>query len=366
MGALLDDVPFIHHDQPVHGRNRRQPVGDGDDGLALHHFIQALLNGHLHFRVQRTGGFVQQQDRRVLQHHPGNGDALALATRQLDAALSHQGVVTAVALAVAELADETIGLGAGRSGADLRLGRIGAAIGDVVANRAVQQRGVLGDHADGAAQAVLGDLGHVLPVDADFPTVHVVETQQQVDQGGLASAGAADQTDFFARADVQAQVVEYLTLAVVVEADLVETHRAPLGYQLGSAGRIRYLGAAGEGGHAVLHGADVFEQRGYLPHDPVRHAVDTQGHGGDRRHRPGADLAQVPQPQRIAAGSNDQAHHQRLVDDFELADQTHLAKTGLLEVLHGCAREVRFAVGVREQFHRGDVGVGVRNPPGHR
>ncbi|MNU09290.1 hypothetical protein D3C72_2557680 [compost metagenome] len=55
-------------------------MGDGDDGLALHDFVQAFLNGGFHFRIQRAGGFVQQQDGRVLEHDAGNGDALALST----------------------------------------------------------------------------------------------------------------------------------------------------------------------------------------------------------------------------------------------------------------------------------------------
>ncbi|MNJ69641.1 hypothetical protein D3C77_660150 [compost metagenome] len=55
-------------------------MGDGDDGLALHHFIETFLDGHFNLRVQGAGGFVQQQDRGVLEHHPGDGNALALAT----------------------------------------------------------------------------------------------------------------------------------------------------------------------------------------------------------------------------------------------------------------------------------------------
>src|SRR5260221_2106868 len=41
--------------------------------------------------VQRAGGLVQQQDGRVLEHDARNRHALALATRQLDAALAHLG-----------------------------------------------------------------------------------------------------------------------------------------------------------------------------------------------------------------------------------------------------------------------------------
>ena len=55
-------------------------------------------------------------------------------------------------------------------------------------------------------------------------------------------------------------------------------------------------------------------------------------------------MALVPQPQCITASAHDQGHDQRLVDDFEQADQAHLAKAGLLEILHGGTREMRFTV----------------------
>jgi hypothetical protein len=78
-----------------------------------------------------------------------------------------------------------------------------AAVEDVVAHRAVQQRGVLRDHADLRAQAVLRDAGDVLAVDQDAALLQVVEAQQQVDQRALAGARAADQADLLARADGQ-------------------------------------------------------------------------------------------------------------------------------------------------------------------
>src|SRR3989344_735851 len=59
------------------------------------------------------------------------------------------------------------------------LAGVGAAIQDVVAHGAVQQRGVLRDHADVAAQAVLRDMGDVLPVDQDAARLHVMKALQQ-------------------------------------------------------------------------------------------------------------------------------------------------------------------------------------------
>ncbi len=74
------------------------------------------------------------------------------------------------------------------------------AVADVVAHRAVKQRGVLGDHADVVAQALLGDVADVLTVDQDASALQVVEAQQQIDQRRLAGARAADQPHPLARA----------------------------------------------------------------------------------------------------------------------------------------------------------------------
>ncbi len=72
---------------------------------------------------------------------------------------------------------------------NLGLGRLGPAIADVVADRAVQQRGVLGHHRDLRAQAFLGGERDVLAVDQDTAALQVEEAQQQVDDGRFAGAG---------------------------------------------------------------------------------------------------------------------------------------------------------------------------------
>jgi hypothetical protein len=58
------------------------------------------------------------------------------------------------------------------------------------------------------AQAFLADLGDVLPIDQDPPALHVVQAQQQVDQGRFAGAGRPDQADFLAGLDVQVETAD--------------------------------------------------------------------------------------------------------------------------------------------------------------
>jgi hypothetical protein len=95
---------------------------------------------------------------------------------------------------------------------------------------------------------------------------------------------------------VQGQVVDYLVLAAVRKAHALEANVA-LGYdQRLRIGRVDHGVRSGESVDAVLHGADVLEERRHLPHDPVRDAVQPQRHRRCRSHCADTDLALGPEP----------------------------------------------------------------------
>ena len=78
-----------------------------------------------------------------------------------------------------------------RGGDHRFVARVGPAIADVLADRAVQQGRILRDHPDLLAQGVLCRRGDVLPIDQDPPALDVVEAQEQIDQCRLACARPA-------------------------------------------------------------------------------------------------------------------------------------------------------------------------------
>src|SRR5262245_58295522 len=84
-----------------------------------------------------AGGLVEHQDRRVLEDRARDRDPLALAAGELDAALADLRRVALALLPVLELEDELVRVGELRRGDDLGLGRLRAAVADVVADRAV-------------------------------------------------------------------------------------------------------------------------------------------------------------------------------------------------------------------------------------
>jgi len=148
-------------------------VRDRDHTLARHERAQTRLNGSLDLAVERRGGFVEHQDRCVFEDHTSDGDSLALPARQLHAALADLRRVAAPLLPVLELADELVGVGELRRSNDLGVACLWAAVTDVVADRAVQQRGILGDDGDLRAQALLRDRGDILAVDQNAAAFEV-------------------------------------------------------------------------------------------------------------------------------------------------------------------------------------------------
>ena len=82
------------------------------------------------------------------------------------------------------------------AGAALQIVVAAEPIENVVANGAVEKAGILLDHPDLRAQAVLRRQRDVLPVDQDAPARHVVEAQQQVHDGALAGfVGPGEEVD---------------------------------------------------------------------------------------------------------------------------------------------------------------------------
>ena len=148
--------------------------------------------------IEGRGRLVEHQDRRILDDHAGDGDALALAAGQLHAALAHMRLELAPSAPVGEPLDEVRRMGLARCRDHRLVAGLRPPVEDVLLDRAVQQGRVLRHHGDLRAQALLLDAGDVLAVDQDAPLLRLEEAQEQVDERGLADAGAADEADLLA------------------------------------------------------------------------------------------------------------------------------------------------------------------------
>ena len=91
--ARLRDAPVVEGEDAVGADHARQPMREDQRRAPLHQPVERLLDHRLALRVHRRERLVQDQDGRVPQERPRDGDALALAAGEPDAALAHHGLV---------------------------------------------------------------------------------------------------------------------------------------------------------------------------------------------------------------------------------------------------------------------------------
>ena len=85
VGSLFYDATVLHDENLVGVPDGRETMGDDQRSPAAHQVRERILNQPLAFGVECGCGFVEDQDRRILEHGPRDGDALPLAARQLRA-----------------------------------------------------------------------------------------------------------------------------------------------------------------------------------------------------------------------------------------------------------------------------------------
>jgi hypothetical protein len=272
--ALLHDATALEHNEAVHLGDGRQAMRDGNHGLAGHERGKARLDGGLDFAVERGGRLVKHENRRVLENDAGDRNALALTAGQFDPALTDMGLKAPPPAKILKLGNELARVRELGSRDDLRLGGVRPAIADVVANGAVQQRGVLGDDRDLRPQALLGHVGDILAVDEDPAALEIKEAQQKIDQGRFAGARPSHQAALLPGPHLKGQIVDQAALAAIAEANILETDFAATDHERRRVASIGEQDRPGNGAHAFLHHADIFEDRSDILGNPTGHARD--------------------------------------------------------------------------------------------
>ena len=187
-------------DDPVGHGGQGGVVGDDDDGHAgfSSGVLQKTEDGLAGLVVQSAGGLIAEQELGVLCQGSGDGDALLLAAGELTGEILHSVAQTHV--------PEHL----------LRVQGIGA---DLVGQLHILQSGQVAhqivklEHKAHILPAVLGELplvqgGDLPSVQPDGSGGQGVHAAQDVQQGGLARAGGADDDHQFALFHGEAGIVE--------------------------------------------------------------------------------------------------------------------------------------------------------------
>ncbi len=244
--------------------------------------VERRLHRGLVLAVEVARGLVEDHDGRVLQQHPRDRQALLLAARQAIAALADHGVV-----AVGQRGEGVVNAGGPAGGDQFLVGGARARVSQVRLHGLVEQVGILRDHADGGPKRGLGEIAHVVTVDADDAPRHVVQAWHQRGECRLAGARRADEGDHLARLDRQAHVVEHLAADRLFGAGRFERRHRGVGgiverhvVDLDATARVFEVDGAGpvvDGDGRVEHLEDPLERH------QGRHDVDAGvGQAGER------------------------------------------------------------------------------------
>ena len=128
-------------------RTVRQAMGDDDGRPAFHQAVQSGLHDLFAFRIESRRRFVEDENPRILQDSPGDGDALALAAGQSAAPVADDGFI-----AVRQAHDEVMGVGRLGSRYDFVVAGVQPAVKDIFPDRRVEQHRLLRHQADLLAQ----------------------------------------------------------------------------------------------------------------------------------------------------------------------------------------------------------------------
>lgn len=276
----------------------------------LHQALDGLHHVGLGLRVQRARRLVEQEQRRVLEERAREREPLALAARQGEAALADDGLV-----ALRQAQHELVGAGRAGGGLDVGEGGLGAAVGDVLADRGGEEDGLLQDDRELRAQVGEAVVAQVHAVEADDARGRVVEAREEAEERGLARAARAGDADAAARGDRRGGVREDGAPARVRVDDVLEGDVAggpgerPCARALGHVdGGVEEAEDAVERGEALLDagGAAAHGLEGVVELGEVGHHLDQLA----RRERAGLDVARAEVEHRRRAHGQDDADEQ--------------------------------------------------------
>ena len=264
--------------------------------------LQRLADALFGAGVDGGGRIVEHQDGGAKNGGARNRYSLPLAARQTHAALADQRAV-----AVRQLADETVDLGQFGGAVNRVVIGPGVAVSDIVFQRSGEQKGVLLNHPHGAAQRFQRHIADILAIQRDAAAAGVVITRQQMGDGRFAAAGRADDAERLAPRHAKRHAVQHRrrAFAGIGEGNVVKFNpaiRKVQGRRPRPVADGRLAVKHGEQPRAAGRGAcDRVDDHAKLPHRQLQYRDEGQEDGQRTdAHRP------VDHPQ--SAGPQHQSH----------------------------------------------------------
>jgi len=214
---VLDDPAVVEHGDERGALDRGEPVRDQHARTAGEQPVGGGDHPALGERVHPGGGLVEDDDLHVTHQEPGERDELLLPRRQRRAARAQERVEP-----VGQPGDPAAQAEPGDGRLEDGPGQVVVEERDVVGERAGQDLGALGDHADGGAQSLQVEVADVHASDEDRADGRLDRAGDQRGERRLPRAGAPDQRDGLSRGHGEVDVAQAEGALVVGEVEAAD------------------------------------------------------------------------------------------------------------------------------------------------
>lgn len=263
VGASLNDMAMVEHNDGIGRADSAQAVGNGDGGAAFHKGVETLLHSEFALGIKGRGSLVENKDRGIAEEGTGDADALALATRKVEATVADGGVV-----AVGERLDKVVGKSGTRGGTDLVEGVAVGSESDVGGHGVVEEDAVLANKAKLRAEGVDVEVEDIVAINGDKSRDGVVEAGKEVDEGAFASPRRADDGHRGTTRDGEVDMGKNGDIIAKVEAHILELNSRLEGRKDGGIGLfedhlvgVEHLNDTGGSGGAFLQAVVSLDHR---------------------------------------------------------------------------------------------------------
>ena len=146
MRTLRDQTPVIQDEDPVGVANRRQPVRDHQGRVTRAQPPERIEHRLFGDGIDGRSGFIENQDRGLLQQRAGDTQSLPFSPRQGGAPLGDRGVI-----ALRKPSHEHVHVRGTRRRLHLGVGGVESAVSNVVGDGTAEEHRGLRDQCDSIA-----------------------------------------------------------------------------------------------------------------------------------------------------------------------------------------------------------------------
>ncbi len=168
-------------------------------------------------RIERAGGFVQDDDRCFGEQGAGDADALFLPAGEVAARF-----VDLCFVLLRQLLDKQCRAGEFGGVADLGIGCVRATVGDVLRDGGRQDDAVLQHQGHMLAKVGQLDFANVGPIKSERAAGRIIEPRQEIEHRGFAHATFADERDHFAGDNLHRHIDENRLAGQVLKPHVVK------------------------------------------------------------------------------------------------------------------------------------------------